>query len=53
MIKTARHKFEPLRAVLESAHSYELPEVIAIPVIEGSPNYLAWIEREVKPADIE
>jgi periplasmic divalent cation tolerance protein len=53
MIKTARHMFEPLRAVLESAHSYELPEVIAIPLIEGSPNYLAWIEREVRPADIE
>ena len=53
MIKTSRAMFEPLRAVLESSHSYELPEVIAIPVIEGSPNYLAWIEREIKPADIE
>ena len=53
MIKTARHMFEPLRAVLESAHSYELPEVIAIPLIEGSPNYLAWIEQGVKPADVE
>ena len=53
IIKTARHLFEPLRSVLESAHSYELPEVIALPVIDGSPNYLTWIDREITPAKIE
>lgn len=52
-IKTSRRLFEPLRKALEQAHSYELPEVIAIPVVEGSPNYLSWLERELKPADIE
>jgi len=35
-----------LRIVLEGAHSYELPEVLALPVVDGSPNYLAWVEAE-------
>jgi periplasmic divalent cation tolerance protein len=46
IIKSRRERFEELRVVLESAHSYELPEVLAIPVVEGSPNYLAWVEAE-------
>lgn len=44
VIKTARSQFEELRAALEGAHSYELPEVLALPVIDGSPNYLAWLD---------
>jgi len=46
IIKSRRERFEELRVVIESAHSYELPEVLAIPVLEGSPNYLAWVEAE-------
>src|ERR1700733_12713280 len=41
MIKSSRPHFAALRAVLESAHSYEVPEIIAVPVVEGSPNYLS------------
>lgn len=52
VIKSSRELFAPLTAALESAHSYELPEIIAIPVVEGSPNYLSWIERELHPAEI-
>jgi periplasmic divalent cation tolerance protein len=49
VIKTSRTCFEPLRTVLEAAHSYELPEVLALPVLDGSPNYLAWINSELAP----
>jgi periplasmic divalent cation tolerance protein len=51
IIKSTRDKFDALRAALESAHTYEVPEVIAIPIVDGSPNYLAWIERELQPAE--
>jgi periplasmic divalent cation tolerance protein len=47
IVKTSRSSFDRLRTILEAAHSYELPEALAIPVIAGSPNYLAWIEGEV------
>jgi periplasmic divalent cation tolerance protein len=53
IIKSSRHLFAPLRAALESAHSYEVPEIIAVPVIEGSPNYLSWIEQELLPVETE
>jgi periplasmic divalent cation tolerance protein len=49
VIKTSRGRFEALRTVLEAAHSYELPEVLALPVVDGSPNYLAWLTGELTP----
>src|SRR5580658_1646185 len=48
VIKTSRDLFEPLRLSLEGAHSYELPEVLAIPVVEGSPNYMSWLDLELR-----
>ena len=47
IIKTSRDQFEPLRVVLKGAHSYALPEVLAIPVTAGSPTYLAWLDGEL------
>ena len=47
VIKTSRAHFEALRTVLEAAHSYELPEVLALPIVDGSPNYLAWLDGEL------
>ncbi len=47
VIKTARRLFERLRTVLEGAHSYEVPEVLALAVLDGSPNYLSWLESEL------
>ena len=51
MIKSRRERFEALRIALEAAHSYELPEVLALPVVEGSPNYLAWVDGETIDAE--
>jgi|SRR5580700_8004234 periplasmic divalent cation tolerance protein len=52
VIKTSRPLFARLRDALESTHSYEVPEILALPVIEGSTNYLSWIDTELQP-DIE
>jgi periplasmic divalent cation tolerance protein len=49
IVKTSRDRFDALRAALEAAHSYELPEVLAIPVVDGSPRYLAWLDAELAP----
>jgi periplasmic divalent cation tolerance protein len=48
VIKTSRAKFDELRHALEKAHSYEVPEMVALQVIEGSPNYLAWLEEQLR-----
>ena len=46
-IKSRRDLFEQLRAQLEKAHSYDVPEVIALPVVDGSAAYLNWMDREL------
>jgi periplasmic divalent cation tolerance protein len=53
VIKTSRALFARLRTALESSHSYELPEILALPVTEGSANYLSWMDGELQAADIE
>jgi periplasmic divalent cation tolerance protein len=47
LIKTSRPLFEEIKSMLEANHTYELPEVIALPIVEGSPNYLTWLDREL------
>ena len=47
VIKSSRGRFEALLAALEKLHSYEVPEVIALPVVEGAANYLNWMEGEL------
>ena len=47
IIKSSRPLFDQLRAALEKAHSYEVPEVLAIAVVEGAPNYITWLERQL------
>jgi periplasmic divalent cation tolerance protein len=47
VIKTRRDLFARLRSEIEKTHSYEVPEVIAMPVIDGSEAYLTWLDREL------
>jgi periplasmic divalent cation tolerance protein len=47
IIKSSRALFEDLRLRLAGAHSYELPETVAIPIVEGSPAYLRWIDQNL------
>jgi periplasmic divalent cation tolerance protein len=43
VIKTRRAKFEPLRARIAELHSYDVPEIIALPVERGHAPYLDWL----------
>ena len=49
IIKSSRPLFEALRAALEKAHPYEVPELIALPIVEGAPNYLNWLSENLGP----
>ena len=48
IIKTQRSKFEDLAKRVKALHSYSVPEIIALPITEGSPAYLNWIEENTK-----
>lgn len=47
VIKSRRDLFPAVRASIEKLHTYEVPELIALPVVEGSAPYLAWLDREL------
>ena len=47
-IKTRRDLFPALLARIEAVHSYQVPEVLALPVVEGNPDYIDWMQRELK-----
>jgi periplasmic divalent cation tolerance protein len=48
LIKTTTEQYGDLESLILSMHPYDVPEVIGIPVTEGLPAYLAWLEREVR-----
>jgi periplasmic divalent cation tolerance protein len=48
MAKTSRSKFAAVDKEVRRLHSYEVPEIIAVPIIEGSKNYLKWIADSLK-----
>jgi periplasmic divalent cation tolerance protein len=48
LIKTSRELFADLKAELEKIHPYELPEVLALPVVEGAENYLNWMSVNLR-----
>lgn len=45
LIKTSRKWLVKLRETVEKLHSYDVPEFIALPIAEGSPAYLAWLNE--------
>lgn len=47
MIKTDLRKFSQIAAKVRELHSYEVPEVIALPIVMGSQPYLNWISDQV------
>jgi periplasmic divalent cation tolerance protein len=48
IIKTRASVFQKVIELVKTVHSYEVPEIIALPIIGGNDNYLKWIDAEVK-----
>jgi periplasmic divalent cation tolerance protein len=49
IIKTDLNKFDELAAKIKTLHSYEVPEIIALPIIAGSKTYLDWLKSSLQP----
>ena len=50
IIKSTRELFPEIEAEISKIHSYQTPEIICLPVIDGSRNYLQWVSDSVKSA---
>lgn len=46
LFKTSSARYDALEAYLRRAHDYDVPEIIATPVVRGNEAYLAWVEEE-------
>jgi periplasmic divalent cation tolerance protein len=49
LIKTRRALLDRVQRELRKVHSYEVPEVIAVPIVDGLDSYLQWIDEETEP----
>ena len=47
LIKSKKSLFEKLEKAIKEVHPYETPEIIALPIITGSKDYLKWLEKEL------
>ncbi len=48
IVKTSRARFSELKERVKEIHPYTVPEIIALPIIEGNEDYLIWIDENVK-----
>ena len=51
LIKTTDDRYAALEAAIRTQHPYELPEIIALPITRGLPDYLAWVDTETRPEE--
>lgn len=47
LIKSSRSLFPQLRSELAKLHSYDVPEMIAVSIVDGADSYLRWLDREL------
>lgn len=46
--KTRTDVYPQLESAIQSQHPYDEPEIIAVPIVQGSDNYLGWLEAETQ-----
>jgi periplasmic divalent cation tolerance protein len=49
LMKTETASFDALKVLVQEKHPYELPEIIAVPILHGSTAYLDWISEWLHP----
>ena len=48
LVKSRKDLYEELETSIKEIHPYETPEIIALPIIAGSKDYLKWLSNELK-----
>ncbi len=47
LMKTRQDVYDQLEDCIKEVHSYDVPEIIAIPVLKGIPSYLQWVDEVI------
>jgi periplasmic divalent cation tolerance protein len=53
LIKTTRAAYPRVEEIVRAQHPYDVPELIAIPITHGLPDYLGWLATETEKHDQE
>lgn len=48
IVKTRKSLFSAVSVKVRELHSYDVPEIIALPIIDGSPDYLNWLKKSTE-----
>jgi periplasmic divalent cation tolerance protein len=48
ILKSIKRRYRALEKAIKTMHSYEIPEIIALPVKEGLDRYIGWVSRETR-----
>lgn len=48
-IKTSTDRLDALTEYINKNHSYDVPEVVVLPIVGGSTDYLSWVTNETRP----
>lgn len=49
LLKTRQGRFQAIQDAIHRVHSYHVPELIALPIVDGAPSYLKWLRDAVTP----
>ena len=53
IIKSAKELYAEIETEILRIHSYKTPEIICLPIVEGSRSYLQWMSQSVKSARVD
>lgn len=48
IVKSNKYKFRKIVKLVKSMHSYEVPEIIALPIVSGEKRYLRWLNASIR-----
>lgn len=48
LVKTTANRYAEVERMIKELHPYELPEIISVPIENGLPEYLQWVENETR-----
>ncbi|MBW1722220.1 MAG: divalent-cation tolerance protein CutA [Deltaproteobacteria bacterium] len=48
LLKTREDLYDDLEETVRNIHSYEVPEILALPIVRGNPDYLKWLTEETR-----
>jgi periplasmic divalent cation tolerance protein len=47
IVKTAQSRYAEVEAAIREMHSYQVPEIVAVPIVAGAASYLDWLRQEI------